>query len=239
MDHTVPSGDRHRKQRKMLSPMFNINHMRYMSPHFSFGRTTGTFPGFASVGHGPIHARVRRPRYRSRRASSAFIRYNTIQPPLHFAAARRAPRSTCANPCPHVGKRASRPARPSRHPRGRPSKRSRPSPSASQLPSSLSSPVATTRFSSDAVPVLAPPTELRTTQEFEGFPNDLGMHTVGIGRLSSGFPSLGIGGPRNVKRELVTLERGIKMMIELACALHGQPAILLLANYLWKFLPIS
>ncbi|KAN0134173.1 hypothetical protein V8E53_007945 [Lactarius tabidus] len=72
---------------------------------------------------------------------------------------------------------------------------SRSSPSASQSPS-LASPVATQFL--DAVP--APPRA--TTQQFEGFPNDLGLHTVGIERLSSGFPSPGFGGPRNVKRDM-------------------------------------
>jgi hypothetical protein len=56
--------------------------------------------------------------------------------------------------------------------------------------------VATTQF------LDAPSAELRTTQGFEGCPNDLSLHTVGIERLSSGFPSPGIGGPRNVKRDL-------------------------------------
>ena len=64
-------------------------------------------------------------------------------------------------------------------------RRLRSSPSASESPS-LASP----RFL-DAVPVPAP----RTAQEFEGFPNDLGLHTAGIERLSSGFPSPRIGGP--------------------------------------------
>ncbi len=73
------------------------------------------------------------------------------------------------------------------------SRRSRSSPSASQSPS-LASPVAT-QFS-DA------PSAPRTTQEFEGAPNDLGLHTVGIERLSSGFPSPGFGGPRNGKRDM-------------------------------------
>jgi hypothetical protein len=72
---------------------------------------------------------------------------------------------------------------------------SRSSPSASQSPS-LASPVATQFL--DAVP--APPRA--TQQQFEGFPNDLGLHTVGIERLSSGFPSPGFGGPRNVKRDM-------------------------------------
>ncbi|KAI9462881.1 hypothetical protein BJY52DRAFT_117178 [Lactarius psammicola] len=75
------------------------------------------------------------------------------------------------------------------------SRRSHSSPSASQSPS-LASPVAT-QFS-DAVPAPAP----RTAQEFEGFPSDLGLHTAGIERLSSGFPSPGIGGRRNGKRDM-------------------------------------
>ena len=74
------------------------------------------------------------------------------------------------------------------------SRRSHSSPSASQSPS-LASPVAT-QFS-DPAPV--PP---RAAQQFEGFPNDLGLHTAGIERLSSGFPSPGFGGPRNGKRDM-------------------------------------
>ncbi|KAH9047128.1 hypothetical protein EDB84DRAFT_1462880 [Lactarius hengduanensis] len=74
------------------------------------------------------------------------------------------------------------------------SRRSRSSPSASQSPS-LASPVAT-QFLDAAAP--AP----RTVQEFEGFPSDLGLHTAGIERLSSGFPSPGIGGRRNGKRDM-------------------------------------
>ncbi|KAH9025968.1 hypothetical protein EDB85DRAFT_1893635 [Lactarius pseudohatsudake] len=74
------------------------------------------------------------------------------------------------------------------------SRRSRSSPSASQSPS-LASPVAT-QFLDAAAP--AP----RTAQEFEGFPSDLGLHTAGIERLSSGFPSPGIGGRRNGKRDM-------------------------------------
>lgn len=79
------------------------------------------------------------------------------------------------------------------------SKQSHSSPSASQSPS-LASPVPT-RFSDE---VAAPSAELHPTQRFEGFPNDLGLHlhTAGIERLSSGFPSPGIGGPRNLKRDL-------------------------------------
>ena len=73
---------------------------------------------------------------------------------------------------------------------------SRSSPSASQSPS-LASPVATQFL--EAVPAPAPP---RATQQFEGFPNDLGLHTAGIERLSSGFPSPGFGGPRNGKRDM-------------------------------------
>ncbi|KAH8992736.1 hypothetical protein EDB92DRAFT_1945144 [Lactarius akahatsu] len=74
------------------------------------------------------------------------------------------------------------------------SRRSRSSPSASQSPS-LASPVAT-QFLDAAAP--AP----RTAQEFEGFSSDLGLHTAGIERLSSGFPSPGIGGRRNGKRDM-------------------------------------
>jgi hypothetical protein len=73
---------------------------------------------------------------------------------------------------------------------------SRSSPSASQSPS-LASPVATQFLD----PVPAPPRST-TQQQFEGFPNDLGLHTVGIERLSSGFPSPGFGGPRNGKRDM-------------------------------------
>ncbi|KAI0253452.1 hypothetical protein BJV78DRAFT_1281001 [Lactifluus subvellereus] len=73
------------------------------------------------------------------------------------------------------------------------SKLSHSSHSASQSPS-LASPVAT-QFSDG---VAASSGELRPTQR----PNDLGLHTVGIERLSSGFPSPGIGGPRNLKRDL-------------------------------------
>lgn len=75
------------------------------------------------------------------------------------------------------------------------SRRSRSSPSASQSPS-LASPVATQFL--DAATAPAP----RTAQEFEGFPSDLGLHTAGIERLSSGFPSPGIGGRRNGKRDM-------------------------------------
>jgi hypothetical protein len=74
------------------------------------------------------------------------------------------------------------------------SRRSHSSPSASQSPS-LASPVAT-QFSDAAS---APP---HAAQQFEGFPNDLGLKTAGIERLSSGFPSPGFGGPRNGKRDM-------------------------------------
>ncbi|KAH9059792.1 hypothetical protein EDB87DRAFT_744502 [Lactarius vividus] len=74
------------------------------------------------------------------------------------------------------------------------SRRSRSSPSASQSPS-LASPVATQFLD----PVAPTP---RTAQEFEGFPSDLGLHTAGIERLSSGFPSPGFGGRRNGKRDM-------------------------------------
>ena len=76
------------------------------------------------------------------------------------------------------------------------SRRSHSSPSASQSPS-LASPVAS-QFLDGVFPTPAP----RTAQGFEGFPNDLGLHTAGIERLSSGFPSPGIGGPRNGKRDM-------------------------------------
>ena len=75
------------------------------------------------------------------------------------------------------------------------SKRSRSSPSASQSPS-LASPVAATQF------LGAVPATPHTAREFEGFPSDLGLHTAGIERLSSGFPSPGFGGPRNGKRDM-------------------------------------
>ncbi|KAI0302822.1 hypothetical protein B0F90DRAFT_170641 [Multifurca ochricompacta] len=77
------------------------------------------------------------------------------------------------------------------------SKRSvRSSLSAPQSPS-LASPVVV-QFPEATVPEARP---LVAEQEFEGFPSDLGLHTVSIERLSSGFPSPGIGGPRNGKRE--------------------------------------
>ena len=34
VNHIILSGDHHRKQRKLLNPVFNINHMRYMIPIF-------------------------------------------------------------------------------------------------------------------------------------------------------------------------------------------------------------
>ena len=75
------------------------------------------------------------------------------------------------------------------------SRRSHSSPSASLSPS-LASPVAT-QFSDTAS---APPPP--AARRFEGFPNDLGLQTAGIERLSSGFPSPGFGGPRNGKRDM-------------------------------------
>lgn len=82
------------------------------------------------------------------------------------------------------------------------SKRTRSSPSASQSPS-IASPVAS--HFSDAV---HPPSPLasavpRAGQEFDGFKNGPSpLHTAGIERLSSGFPSPGLGGPRNGKRDM-------------------------------------
>ncbi|KAH9983822.1 hypothetical protein BJV74DRAFT_849407 [Russula compacta] len=73
------------------------------------------------------------------------------------------------------------------------SSRSSSSPSASQSPS-LASPVAPQFSDAAAVP--------RTAQEFGGFPRGPSLHTGGIERLSSGFPSPGFGGPRNGKRDL-------------------------------------
>ncbi|KAF8268572.1 hypothetical protein EI94DRAFT_1727364 [Lactarius quietus] len=78
------------------------------------------------------------------------------------------------------------------------SRRTHSSPSASQSPS-LASPVATQFL--DAEPT-APPPRAAAAQQFEGFPNDLGLQTAGIERLSSGFPSPGFGGPRNGKRDM-------------------------------------
>ena len=34
MNFTTYLGDHHRKQRKLLNPLFNVNHMRYMTPIF-------------------------------------------------------------------------------------------------------------------------------------------------------------------------------------------------------------
>jgi cytochrome P450 len=34
MNDMILSGDQHRKQRKLLNPVFNVNHMRYMIPIF-------------------------------------------------------------------------------------------------------------------------------------------------------------------------------------------------------------
>ena len=81
------------------------------------------------------------------------------------------------------------------------SKRSRSSPSASQSPS-LGSPVAPAQFSDAAAAAASAAAIPRTAQEFEGFPRGPSLHTGGIERLSSGFPSPGIGGPRNIKRDL-------------------------------------
>ncbi|KAI0297399.1 hypothetical protein BC826DRAFT_165458 [Russula brevipes] len=79
------------------------------------------------------------------------------------------------------------------------SNRSRSPPSAAQSPS-LGSPVAP-QFSG-AFTVPTPPPASRTAQEFENLPNVPSLHTAGIERLSSGFPSPGIGGPRNGRRDL-------------------------------------
>ena len=34
IDDIIFSGDQHRKQRKLLNPVFNVKHMRYMIPTF-------------------------------------------------------------------------------------------------------------------------------------------------------------------------------------------------------------
>jgi cytochrome P450 len=34
IDNITLSGDQHRKQRKLLNPVFNVKHMRYMIPIF-------------------------------------------------------------------------------------------------------------------------------------------------------------------------------------------------------------
>lgn len=85
------------------------------------------------------------------------------------------------------------------------SKRSRSSLSASQSPS-LQSPVAPQfpdTIASPPGPALFPSPVPRTAQELGGFPNGPGvLQTVGIERLSAGFPSPGLGGPRNGKRDM-------------------------------------
>jgi hypothetical protein len=87
-------------------------------------------------------------------------------------------------------------------------KRSRSSPSAPLSPS-LSSPVAPDAPHSPTTTTSTTPTTAlsRTVPQetFEGFTNGgrPKLQTVGIERpSSSGFPSPGIGGPRNVKRDL-------------------------------------
>ena len=86
------------------------------------------------------------------------------------------------------------------------SKRTRSSPSASQSPS-IASPVAP-QFSDASVAPVPPPSPFasavpRAGQEFGGLKNAPGpLHTAGIERLSSGFPSPGLGGPRNGKRDM-------------------------------------
>jgi hypothetical protein len=112
------------------------------------------------------------------------------QPSTHPAASAQAP----PPPVRHTKKKLSRS---SASKTSSSSKRSRSSPSASQSPS-LASPVAP-QFSGAFT---APSPASRTAQEFENLPNVPSLHTVGIERLSSGFPSPGIGGPRNGKRDL-------------------------------------
>lgn len=80
------------------------------------------------------------------------------------------------------------------------SKRSRSSPSASQSPS-IASPVAP-QFSDAIVAPVPPSTVPRAGQEGDGLKSGPSLHTAGIERLSSGFPSPGLGGPRNGKRDM-------------------------------------
>jgi len=79
------------------------------------------------------------------------------------------------------------------------SKRSR----SSQSPSRLASPDAP-QFSDALGPPAPTPTGVpRQAQEFEELPSNIPkLHTAAIERLSSGFPSPGLGGPRNGKRDL-------------------------------------
>jgi hypothetical protein len=107
--------------------------------------------------------------------------------------------SAAAPPLPprSAAKRTSRPARP--HPRRRrhpgAHTRARRPPHRSHLASRRP-------WRQRSSWMLSLPHRAPRTQQFEGFPNDLGLHTVGIERLSSGFPSPGFGGPRNVKRDM-------------------------------------
>jgi hypothetical protein len=89
------------------------------------------------------------------------------------------------------------------------SKRSRSSPSASQSPS-IASPVAQQFSDTIGAPAPAPahaPSPFasvpRVAQELGGFSKGPSpLLTAGIERLSSGFPSPGLGGPRNGKRDM-------------------------------------
>jgi len=87
------------------------------------------------------------------------------------------------------------------------SKRSRSSPSASQSPS-IASPVAQQFSDTIGAPAAAPASSPfasvpRATQELDGVSKSPSpLHTAGIERLSSGFPSPGLGGPRNGKRDM-------------------------------------
>lgn len=87
------------------------------------------------------------------------------------------------------------------------SKRSRSSPSASQSPS-IASPVAQQFSDTTGAPAPLPASSPfasvpRATQELDGFSKGPSpLHTAGIERLSSGFPSPGLGGPRNGKRDM-------------------------------------
>ena len=87
------------------------------------------------------------------------------------------------------------------------SKRSPSSPSASQSPS-LASPVAPQFSDAIVAPVPHPPSPFasavpRTGLGFDGVMNGPSpLHTAGIERLSAGFPSPGLGGPRNGRRDM-------------------------------------
>ena len=118
------------------------------------------------------------------------------QPYNHHYISQQPLPSAAAPPPAQRSKKAKKSSRSSASKTSSSSRRShsRSSPSASQSPS-LASPVATQFL--EAVPAPA-----RAAQQFEGFPNDLGLHTAGIERLSSGFPSPGFGGPRNGKRDM-------------------------------------